>query len=173
MQTLATMIITAFIIRHLSIYRAQLLLCLTPVSMWADTFRTTCSECYKTLGPTAATLYHPLFTYTLVSSIQGALNSQTLTDQLSMYVVYVKACHPEHFRLQIVVKISDIPVSQEIQIFYPLCITLLLFLAINLMSNAERLCEHILLDICIDSVSGRFFLHREQYALDFWQQQQQ
>lgn len=127
----------------------------------------------QNLGTNSSNLV-PSFVYLHIGEqYTGALNSQTLTDQLSMYVVYVKACHPEHFRLQIVVKISDIPVSQEIQIFYPLCITLLLFLAINLMSNAERLCEHILLDICIDSVSGRFFLHREQYALDFWQQQQQ
>lgn len=86
-----------------------------------------------------------------------ALNSQTLPAQLSVYVVYIKACHPEHLRLQMVVNISDIPVSQEIQIFYPLYITLLLFLEINLMSNTASLLEHILIDVCIDSVSGRFF----------------
>lgn len=62
---------------------------------------------------------------------KGALNSQTLTDQLSVYVVYVKACHPENLRLQMVVKICDIPVSQAIQISYPLYITLLLFLGMN------------------------------------------
>lgn len=59
---------------------------------------------------------------------KGALKSQTLTDQLSVYAVYVKACHPEHLRLQMVVKISDIPVSEEIQLSFPLHFTLLHFL---------------------------------------------